>query len=70
MSAAEAATLDRERLREEIRELVRELSQRKTHYPRWIREGRLPERLAAERIDLLERAIVRLRGLDQPELAL
>lgn len=57
-------------LRAVITEVAREVSARRRLYPRWVAEGRLPEKLAAERLELMEAALAALRALDQPELAL
>ena len=48
-------------MRMAITELKRELLIRRTHYPRWIKTGRIPEDIAKHRIECLEFA---LKALD------
>jgi hypothetical protein len=54
----------------QIEEVSRELGARRRLYPRWIREGRLPEEVALHRMLAMEAVLGTLRQLEQPELAL
>jgi hypothetical protein len=51
---------------EMIAEVRRELHQRRRLYPRWVTEGKLPERTAARRLAIMAAILHELEEREQP----
>jgi hypothetical protein len=54
----------------QIAELSREMTVRRSVYPRWVKEGKLPPEIASARLGALSAALESLQALLTPKLPL